>query len=155
MNKSLNMDDYKLASIEDLLECEAKIGHQFPNLYRAYLLGTRCYGMEFEGVDIFSNIPEKGLDYITSQIMGGNLYEVLSEKNYIPIGKIGGGNFDLICLNFNKRTKNGDCEITTCFHEDILINYEIKEMKKVADSFEDLINMIILECETGVQHIYL
>lgn len=140
----LDAQEFPPATIEDLLHLEKTLKTALPALYRAYLLGPRCIGMEFEDFKIFPNIPGEGLTTIYKQMTRDPYLEMPLIKNkYIPIGKKAGGSYDPLCFN-------AKFELFTFDHEEILMFGKLNP-KKVFDNINDLFETFISQCNRNIK----
>ena len=143
----LDVTQYPRATDQDLAWLESQLPAKLPALYQAYLLGPRCVDMDFDRFKLFPNLPGEGLTQIYKQMTNDeNMHLPLLKKGFIPIGKGADYNYDPLCLNIALRKDEGDFEVVTFDHEEILCENLFKPWK-VSDSFRELILNLIESCK--------
>jgi hypothetical protein len=78
------------------------------------------------------------------------LWESLIPAGFIQFGKGPDIDYDPVCFDIKKRTKNGDYRVVKIDHEEILCNYRVKVVAELAPSFEELMRQTIERCKKGV-----
>jgi hypothetical protein len=117
-----------------------KLPARFPSLYERLALSYRWAEVDLGAYRLLPNPPGTDLSGLFHQISGDpGLWESLAPGGYIQFGKGPDMDYDPVCFDLNARKQNREYAIVKIDHEEILCNYRIKVVKKMAPSFRDLV----------------
>ena len=125
---------------EELKLLYQKLPARFPPLYERLVLSYRWAEIDLGTYRLLPNPPGPDFSGLFQQISGDRgLWESLAPGGYIQFGRGADWDYDPVCFDLSGRKKNGEYEIVKIDHEEILCNYRIKVVKKMAPSFRELV----------------
>ena len=142
-----------VAQVTDKSTLEAvysRLPARFPSLYEQLVLTYRWHRAEVEcdGVGQFrmlGNPPGTDLSGLLDEIfIDKALHPTCLENGYIQFGRGSGGNYDPLCFDVSSSKHRGRIRIVQLDHEEILCNSRIKIVATLADSFEELVQNVLL-----------
>ncbi|MBI5360218.1 MAG: SMI1/KNR4 family protein [Planctomycetes bacterium] len=124
----------------ELVKIEKSLCITFPALYRRLLLTYRYDAADLDSYSLLPNPSGSDFNGFKQKIFyDKHLWPTLYQFKLIQFGKRGKyDNYDPIC--FDTRNKN---TIVQFDHEEILCNRRLKVIRKLADSFEELVRKTI------------
>jgi len=134
-----------VATPESMLEAVyAKLPARFPPLYEQLVLSYRWLEVDLQLYRLHANPIDPDLSGLINRLLKDKFLSNLALKNgYIPFGKGGDMDYDPVCFNMSARKKNREYEIVKLDHEEILCNERIRVVKKLAPSFQQLVEQTI------------
>jgi hypothetical protein len=122
----------------------SKLPDRLPPLFEELLLTFRWARVGLKRLYLLANPLGDDLSGFEKEIFKDHgLSAVLIKGSFIQFAKAAEFNYDPICFDTRKRTKNGGCQIVQLDHEEILCNSRIKEVAQIASSFRELVTLII------------
>jgi hypothetical protein len=133
-----------LADRSSLDPLYANLPGSFPPLFELLALSYRWAEVDLQSFRLLANPPGGDLAGLFEQISGDpGLYESLIPAGYVQFGRGPDMDYDPVCFDINRRTKNRDYPVVKIDHEEILCNYRIKVVAELAPSFEVLVQRTI------------
>jgi hypothetical protein len=117
---------------------------KFPPLYERLLLTYRWADVDLQTLTLMANPPGGDLSAFFQHVSEDDfLWNVLTKAGFLRFGKGPDVDYDPVCFDIRSRNKARDYAVVKIDHEEILCNSRIKILRKLADSFEDLVGQII------------
>lgn len=136
--------------IDWALPLEEEIGIKFPLTYCALIMryifpAFEIYYKNNCSIFLWGNTPE-GTDHFELRTWHTEKKEIISDellkRGFLQIGNpTEEGNFDAVCFDLRQQRGNNDCPLVWIYHEALWINKKIQIAEKVADSFQELLEM--------------
>jgi hypothetical protein len=116
---------------------EAKIGRPLPPSFRCLVTGFAFPEFDIGGVTIFANLNDGSpMDITVAPFADPFLSQWLVNHGYVQFGRPDTANYDPVCFDFSKKQK--EPPVVVLDHEDILLERKKVHVRKLADSFLDL-----------------
>lgn len=129
---------------EQLSPMYGKLPAKFPRLYEQLVLSYRWAEVDLGTFRLVPNPPGPDLSGLLREISrDSGLWHSLLPAGFIRFGKGPDMDYDPVCFDIKKRTKNGDYTVVKIDHEEILCNYRVKVVAELAPSLEDLMQRTI------------
>jgi hypothetical protein len=127
-------------AVTDLQPIYAQLPAHFPPLYETLVLSYRWAEVDLKTYRLVANPLSAGLERLLNQMTGDTgLTEMLLPAGYIQFAKGPDVDYDPVCFDLNSKKKAGEFATVKIDHEEILCNYRLKVVAKLAASFEELI----------------
>jgi hypothetical protein len=127
-----------LESADWIAAVEDKLGRRLPNSFRCLVTGFAFPEFDIGGVTIFSNLNDGSLMDITVAPFADRFMSPwLLSRGYVQFGKPDTGNYDPVCFDYSEGQR--EPPIVVLDHEDILLEHKRVRIRKLADSFLDLL----------------
>ncbi len=113
---------------------------RFPPLFEELVLNYRWAEIDLGKYRLLPNPPGPYLSGLFHQISGDPaIWEALRKGGYIQFGRGPDIDYDPVCFDLSARKQNREYAIVKIDHEEILCNYRIKVVKKMAPTFRGLV----------------
>jgi hypothetical protein len=125
---------------ESLEPIYSQLPARFPHLYERLVLSYRWADVDLQSFTFIANPPGPDLSGLLQEISKDpTLWTVLRKAGYIQFGKGPDLDYDPVCFDTSSRKKKGrDYRIVKIDHEQILCYDQVKVVKEIAPSFEQL-----------------
>jgi len=135
---------------EQLNPVYGKLPAKFPKLYEQMVLSYRWAEVDLGTYRLVANPPGADLSGLLREISrDSGLWDSLLPAGFIRFGKGPDMDYDPVCFDIKKRTKNGDYRVVKIDHEEILCNCRVKVVAELAPSFEELMRRTIERARDG------
>lgn len=133
----------------------ADLPGRFPPLYERLVLSYRWPTAELPDVPVEKNtwppspilLPNplgRDLSGLLATIRSDSgHWEELAPNGYVQFARAWGGSYDPVCFDTSRRQSDGDCPVVQIDHKSILCNFHIKVTAELADSFRELVHIIL------------
>jgi hypothetical protein len=121
----------------------SKLPGRLPLLFEELLLTFRWAEVNLKLVRLVANPLGDDLSGFEQEVFKDRgLSSILLDGGFTQFGKAADYNYDPICFDTRKRSKDGDCRIVRLDHEEVLCNSRLKEVSQIAPSFRELALLI-------------
>lgn len=130
-----------LESADWIATVEEKLGRRLPDLFRCLVTGFAFPEFDIGGVTIFSNLNDGSpMDITVAPFADRFMSPWLRSRGYVQFGRLDTGNYDPVCFDCSARPK--EPPVVVLDHEDILLERKKVRIRKLADSFLDLVELV-------------
>jgi len=117
---------------------EEKLGRAFPPSFRCLVTGFAFPEVDIGGVTLFANLNDGSPEDVTvAPFADPFMSQWLISRGYVQFGRPDTANYDPVCFDFSEKQK--EPPVVVLDHEDILLERRKVRVRKLADSFFDLI----------------
>lgn len=128
-------------SADWIVTVEEKLGRRLPDSFRCLVTGFAFPEFDIGGVTIFSNLNDGSPTDITVAPFADRFMSPwLRSRGYVQFGKLDTGTYDPVCFDCSARPK--EPPVVVLDHEDILLERKNVRVRKLADSFLDLVELV-------------
>jgi hypothetical protein len=121
----------------------SKLPARLPLLFEELLLTFRWAEVDLKRLRLLANPIGDDLSGFEKEVFKDRgLSSILVDGGFIQFGKAADYNYDPICFDTRKPSKDSDCRIVRLDHEEVLCNFRLKEVSQIAPSFRELALMI-------------
>lgn len=126
-----------------LAELYARIPGPLPPLYERLILSYRWAEVDVGRLRLLGNLPPR-LNGLASAITRDNgLFDALTPAAVVQFGRGPDIDYDPIGFDLKSRCADGDCPVVQFDHEEILSNRRLRQVAVLADSFRELVTLVI------------
>ncbi|HEY1683515.1 MAG TPA: hypothetical protein VGG19_02020 [Tepidisphaeraceae bacterium] len=116
----------------------------FPKLFEYFLLNYRWLEVDLVVCRLKANPTGLDLSDFQDEVAGDPcLCDYLLPRRLVPFAKGADANYDPVCFDLSRGLSNHDCPILQLSHEDIFVEKPTVETTVLADSFRDLVHIIL------------
>jgi hypothetical protein len=122
----------------------ANLPARFPPLYEQLILTYRWAEIDLGLFRLLQNPPGPDLTGLSEEFSRHRaLQEILLPNKCLQFGKGPDVNYDPICFDWSRSSRNGDCPVIQVDHEEILSHNRFKKVGELAPSFRKLMMRVI------------
>jgi hypothetical protein len=127
-----------LESADWVAAVEERLGRALPPSFRCLVTGFAFPEFDIGGVTLFANLNDGSPEDVTvAPFADPFMSQWLIGRGYVQFGRPDTANYDPVCFDFSAKQK--EPPIVVLDHEDILLERPKVRVRKLADSFLDLI----------------
>jgi hypothetical protein len=120
-----------------IAEVEEKFGRPLPPSFRCLVTGFAFPEFDIGGVMLFANLHDGSpMDVTVAPFADRFLSQWLISHGYVQFGRPDTANYDPVCFDFSAKQK--EPPVVVLDHEDILLERKKVRVRKLAESFLDL-----------------
>lgn len=127
-----------LESADWVAAVEEKLGRALPPSFRCLVTGFAFPEFDIGGVTLFANLNDGAPEDVTvAPFADPFMSQWLISRGYVQFGRPDTANYDPVCFDFSEKQK--EPPVVVLDHEDILLERHKVRVRRLADSFLDLI----------------
>ncbi|MGH9795398.1 MAG: hypothetical protein ACRD5G_11540 [Candidatus Acidiferrales bacterium] len=122
----------------------AVLPFKLPSLYEQLILSYRWAEVDLVGYRLLANPPGEDLLGLLEEMRRDRIiFSTLVRHGYTQFAKGEDIDYDPVCFDGRRRTRDSDCAIVKLDHEGILCHERVTIVKELAPSFRELVNQTI------------